>query len=84
MNRQIPLDNAVEREDDVAMQSITPKYELEDRVRFVDSCGEGSTGTVASVEVDNYGTAWYGVRWNDDDPEIELVTDCPEKNLKPE
>jgi hypothetical protein len=64
------------------MFSTTPKYQLEDRVRFMDSCGDGGTGTVASVEVDNYGTAWYGVRWDDDDPTIELVTDCDEKYLR--
>lgn len=65
------------------MQSITPKYEIGTGVRWTDACGDGDTGEVASVEI-AYGTVWYGVRWDDDDPTIELVTDCPEKNLKPE
>lgn len=67
------------------MKSITtpngaPKFQLEDRVRYIGLDGDG-TGTIASVEVDSYGTVWYGVRWDDDDPQDELSTDCHEKYL---
>jgi hypothetical protein len=61
------------------MSSPAPKYQLEDRVQYI---GEDGLGTIASIEVDDYGTAWYGVRWDYDDPQAELFTDCHEKYLE--